>query len=107
MLDDKGSADHEPLYYAANGEEDEGLSHSSIKVHLLGEECVTTKSHIFRPRFYEIRPVLPGDNLDKEVCCDKIFNVWYVLSLIMYKTVYCVEFAIVLFLVVVSYSYHN
>ena len=69
LLDDKGSTDHhELLYFAANGQEDEGLSHSSIKVHLLAEECVTTKSHSFRPRFYEIRPVLPGDNLDKEVC---------------------------------------
>ena len=69
LLDDKGSTDHhELLYYAAHDQEDEGLSHSSIKVHLLAEECVTTKSHNFRPRFYEIRPVLPGDNLDKEVC---------------------------------------
>ena len=56
------------MYYAAHGQEDEVLSHSSIKVHLLTEECVTTKSHSFRPRFYEMRPVLPGDNLDKEVC---------------------------------------
>lgn len=68
LLDDKGSTDRqEPLYYAANGQEDEGLSHSGIRVHLLAEECITPKSHSFKPRFYEIRPVLPGDKLDKEV----------------------------------------
>lgn len=68
-MDEKGSTDHlEPLYYAASSQEDESPAHSSVKVHLLTEEFVTRESRSFKPRFYELRPVLPGDELDKEVC---------------------------------------
>ena len=68
LLEDKDSTDQlEPLYYTASGQDDETLAHSSIKVHLLADECITSKSPSFKPRFYELRPVLPGDDLDKEV----------------------------------------
>lgn len=68
-LDDKIPTEtFEPLYYVPAGQEDECLSPSSMKAHFLVDEPFSADSQSFKPRFYEIRPVLPGDELDKEVC---------------------------------------
>ena len=54
----------EPLYYAANNSEEDPM-----KVPLLADELKLPKSHSLTPRFYEIRSVLVGNDMDKEVCC--------------------------------------
>lgn len=62
-MEDQGCSDpFEPLYYAANNSEED-----SLKVHLLADEHKLPKSHSLTPRFYEIRSVLAGDDMDKEV----------------------------------------
>ena len=64
-MEDQGCAESfEPLYYAANNSEED-----SLKVPLLADELKLPKSHSLTPRFYEIRSVLAGDDMDKEVCC--------------------------------------
>ena len=68
-LNDKGPSSEPsiPLHYGTAGQAHE-LSHSSIKVHLLIDDSLSSSaSQTLSPRYYELRPVLPGDVLDKEV----------------------------------------
>ena len=53
----------EPLYYVTAEQEDECLSNSDIKAHLLSEESSVNG----KPRFYEIRSIQQEEELDKEV----------------------------------------
>ena len=70
LSNDKGSTNELPipLHYGAAGQGHE-LPPSSIKAHLLVDDSFSSSSNsqTLSPRFYELRPVLPGDSLDKEV----------------------------------------
>ncbi|XP_074621519.1 E3 ubiquitin-protein ligase UBR4-like isoform X3 [Acropora palmata] len=69
-LNEKGSSSEPsiPLHYGPAGQAHE-LSHSSIKVHLLIDDSLSSSaSQTLSPKFYELRPALPGDLLDKEAC---------------------------------------
>lgn len=57
----------EPLYYVTAEQEDECLSNSDIKAHLLAVESFPSNSVNGKPRFYEIRSIQQEEELDKEV----------------------------------------
>ncbi|XP_068695175.1 E3 ubiquitin-protein ligase UBR4-like isoform X2 [Montipora foliosa] len=71
LSNDKGSTNELPipLHYGAAGQGHE-LPPSSIKAQLLVDDSFSSSSNsqTLSPRFYELRPVLPGDSLDKEAC---------------------------------------
>ena len=83
LLNDKSlSTEHlEPLYYASAGQADEC---SDSKAHLLADGSISSDSQTFTPRFYELRHVLPGDDLDKEV----MLNLWMTELVLSFKSAF-------------------
>ena len=70
VSDAKSSSEpFETLYYVTAEQEDECLSNSDIKAHLLAEETFPSNSVNGKPRFYEIRSIQQEEELDKEVGC--------------------------------------
>ena len=93
LHNDRSSVEHfAPLYYASAGQEDECPSHSSIKAHLLADETFSANSLRLQPRFYEIRPVQPGEDLDKEVhLCNTLLLLGHVFNILIYLQLLAID----------------